>query len=314
MHVDYRVRAKLPRSSDSHAKSLYLKQLADNRSARRSSRKDRILLRKMGFPPHLKVKFPHRLAARRLGLSPVGWYFADSRVISRYRVPVNNTRTSAIHRPSNSLQRDSRTEGEVHFTSSLLTPSSRSGVGMGPNQHGKPVSPIRSRSLAVSAFRRLQAVLSPKLPRSSYSCQLRINFFASTQARVHAARIGDAGAPEDRFQRWRSSKSKRKLRDWMAWLQKSDAQVRQRLDIGEEDSLTNLLRFGVTYTKEYRIDDDYLVLLRAKQPGQCLRREPRQRSNQGPGSTQREPGVRRDAGLRREEKASPSTRPQDARN
>lgn len=48
--------------------------------------------------------------------------------------------------------------------------------------------------------------------------------------------------------------------DWIAWLQKSDVQIRQRLDTGEEDSLTNLLRFGVTFTKEYRIDDEYLVL------------------------------------------------------
>ncbi len=48
--------------------------------------------------------------------------------------------------------------------------------------------------------------------------------------------------------------------EWLAWLQKSDVQVRQRLEVGEEDSLTNLLRFGVTYTKEYRIDDDYLLL------------------------------------------------------
>lgn len=47
--------------------------------------------------------------------------------------------------------------------------------------------------------------------------------------------------------------------DWLAWLQRSDARVRERLDAGEEDSLTNLLRFGVTYTKEYRIDDEYLV-------------------------------------------------------
>ena len=47
--------------------------------------------------------------------------------------------------------------------------------------------------------------------------------------------------------------------EWNAWLQKSDAGIRQRLDAGEEDSLTNLLRFGVTFTKEYRIDDDYLV-------------------------------------------------------
>ncbi len=48
--------------------------------------------------------------------------------------------------------------------------------------------------------------------------------------------------------------------EWLAWLQKSDAQVRLRLETGEEDTLTNLLRFGVTYTKEYRIDDDYLLL------------------------------------------------------
>jgi len=46
---------------------------------------------------------------------------------------------------------------------------------------------------------------------------------------------------------------------WQAWLQKSDADIRQRLDLGEEDSLTNLMRFGVTFTQEYRIDDDYLV-------------------------------------------------------
>ena len=48
-------------------------------------------------------------------------------------------------------------------------------------------------------------------------------------------------------------------KEWLAWLQKSDADVRQRLDTGEEDSLTNLLRFGVTFTKEYRIDDEYLA-------------------------------------------------------
>jgi hypothetical protein len=47
--------------------------------------------------------------------------------------------------------------------------------------------------------------------------------------------------------------------EWQAWLQKSDAEVRQRLDRGEEDSLTNLLRFGTTYTKRYRIEDEYLV-------------------------------------------------------
>ena len=45
---------------------------------------------------------------------------------------------------------------------------------------------------------------------------------------------------------------------WSAWVLKQDRQIRDRLDRGEEDTLTNLLRFGVTFTKEYRIDDEYL--------------------------------------------------------
>lgn len=46
---------------------------------------------------------------------------------------------------------------------------------------------------------------------------------------------------------------------WLKWVQQSDADVRNRLVAGEEDTLSNLLRFGVTYTKEYRIDDEYLA-------------------------------------------------------
>jgi hypothetical protein len=46
---------------------------------------------------------------------------------------------------------------------------------------------------------------------------------------------------------------------WNAWVRKSDREVRERLVRGEEDTLTNLLRFGVTFTKEYRIDDEYLA-------------------------------------------------------
>lgn len=46
---------------------------------------------------------------------------------------------------------------------------------------------------------------------------------------------------------------------WSAWVQAKDREVRGRLDRGEEDTLTNLLRFGVTFTKEFRIDDQYLV-------------------------------------------------------
>jgi hypothetical protein len=46
---------------------------------------------------------------------------------------------------------------------------------------------------------------------------------------------------------------------WEQWLRTADAAVRQRLDAGEEDTLTNLLRFGVTFTKEFRIDDEYFA-------------------------------------------------------
>lgn len=45
---------------------------------------------------------------------------------------------------------------------------------------------------------------------------------------------------------------------WADWLRKEDADIRARLDRGEVDTLINLLRFGVTFTKEYRIDDQFL--------------------------------------------------------
>ncbi len=46
---------------------------------------------------------------------------------------------------------------------------------------------------------------------------------------------------------------------WDRWLKSADTSVRQRLEAGEEDTLTNLLRFGVTFTTEYRIDDEYFA-------------------------------------------------------
>lgn len=46
---------------------------------------------------------------------------------------------------------------------------------------------------------------------------------------------------------------------WAQWVRTADAGVRRRLEAGEEDTLTNLLRFGVTFTKEYRIDDEYFL-------------------------------------------------------
>ncbi len=47
---------------------------------------------------------------------------------------------------------------------------------------------------------------------------------------------------------------------WSVWIKSQDLNIRQRLDLGEEDTLTNLLRWGVTYTKEYQIDREYLAL------------------------------------------------------
>ena len=40
---------------------------------------------------------------------------------------------------------------------------------------------------------------------------------------------------------------------WDAWVRHNDQEVRSRLERGEEDTLTNLLRLGVTYTKQERI-------------------------------------------------------------
>ncbi len=44
---------------------------------------------------------------------------------------------------------------------------------------------------------------------------------------------------------------------WDAWVRMQDADVRARLERREEDTLTNLLLFGATFTSEYRIDDEY---------------------------------------------------------
>ena len=41
---------------------------------------------------------------------------------------------------------------------------------------------------------------------------------------------------------------------WPGWVADRDKAVRARLDQGEEDTITNLLRFGVTYTRQPRID------------------------------------------------------------
>ena len=45
---------------------------------------------------------------------------------------------------------------------------------------------------------------------------------------------------------------------WDKWVRTTDHDIRSRLERGEEDTLTNLLRLGVTYTKEERISYDLL--------------------------------------------------------
>lgn len=45
---------------------------------------------------------------------------------------------------------------------------------------------------------------------------------------------------------------------WSSWVQRNDREIRNRLRRGEEDTITNLLRFGVTFTKQGRIDREAL--------------------------------------------------------
>jgi len=45
---------------------------------------------------------------------------------------------------------------------------------------------------------------------------------------------------------------------WSNWVKAQDASIRQRLEKGEEDTLTNLLRWGVAFTDEYQINREYL--------------------------------------------------------
>src|SRR5579871_957339 len=46
---------------------------------------------------------------------------------------------------------------------------------------------------------------------------------------------------------------------WDKWVREQDKDIRLRIEEGEENTLTTLLRLGVTYTKEPRIDYEYLA-------------------------------------------------------
>jgi hypothetical protein len=46
---------------------------------------------------------------------------------------------------------------------------------------------------------------------------------------------------------------------WDKWVRSQDKEIRARVEEGEENTLTNLLRWGVTYTKQPRITYEYLA-------------------------------------------------------
>lgn len=46
---------------------------------------------------------------------------------------------------------------------------------------------------------------------------------------------------------------------WDKWVREQDKDIRARIEEGEENTLTNLLRLGVTYTKQPRISYEYLA-------------------------------------------------------
>ena len=46
---------------------------------------------------------------------------------------------------------------------------------------------------------------------------------------------------------------------WLRWVLASDTAIRRRLERGEEDTLTNLLRFGLTFTRANRLDNWHLA-------------------------------------------------------
>jgi hypothetical protein len=87
------------------------------------------------------------------------------------------------------------------------------------------------------------------------SCQLPAPEFISLDS---AAPVLD-GTREILPAELKNSEGKLSREDWDRWVRAQDTAVRHRLETGEEDTLTNLLRFGVTFTKEYRIDREYLT-------------------------------------------------------
>ena len=97
---------------------------------------------------------------------------------------------------------------------------------------------------------RLTLLFSIVLCMTLHSQQPQADFMSVDAARPVLQQFPDALPPDLR--------NATTPEQWAAWVRGQDLSIRQRLALGEEDTLTNLLRFGVTYTSEYQIDREYL--------------------------------------------------------
>jgi len=112
-------------------------------------------------------------------------------------------------------------------------------------------SPIQTLMTKNRLFSLLLLVFPLALCAPALGQQLKTEFMPIETAQPVVREFADALPPEIRGALDPASRS--------AWVRAQDAGIRQRLVLGEEDTLTNLLRFGVTYTREYQIDREYLA-------------------------------------------------------
>ena len=57
---------------------------------------------------------------------------------------------------------------------------------------------------------------------------------------------------------------------WATWIKRRDAEIRSRLDQGDEDSLINFLLFGASFTKQPRVTFEQLRQMKTKAEGEVL--------------------------------------------
>jgi hypothetical protein len=98
----------------------------------------------------------------------------------------------------------------------------------------------------------LAIVLGSEAPTRSGQSSVPVEFISFASAQPILKGMSDALPPD------LQAMSPLDAAHWTAWAQRHDREVRNRLIRGEEDTVVNLLRFGVTFTKEYRIDDEFL--------------------------------------------------------